>query len=65
MRLRECIRNLQTLVESLGGEDDPYCWCLGWVLDEETRQLQDGGLGRTKETKKKHAITTSITHAIT
>ena len=40
------------------------CCCLGCLFDEETRQLQDGGLRRTKEIKK-HAITTAIAQAIT
>ena len=39
--------------------------CLGVVLDEDTGQLQDGSLKKTKETKKKHAITRAITPAIT
>ena len=39
--------------------------CLGVVLDEETGQLHDGSLKKTKETKIKHAITRAITPAIT
>ena len=41
------------------------CCCLGCLLDEETRQRRDCGLGRTKETKNTHAITTAIARAIT
>ena len=38
---------------------------LGFVLNEDMGQLHDGGMRKTKETKKKHAITTAITRAIT